>query len=62
MFHSKNFLTVMALFGAAPSFDLEILGVLNANILPISRNIGGAVAPPHPQFLGPYKVFLNKES
>ena len=52
----------MALFGAAPSFDLEILGVLNANILPISRNIGGAVAPPHPQFLGPYKVFLNKES
>ena len=31
-----------------PSFDLEILGVLNASILSIWRNIGGAIAPPAP--------------
>ena len=30
----------------APSFNPEILGVLNAYILPISRNVGGAIAPP----------------
>ena len=34
-----------------PSFDLEILGLLNANILPISKNVGGAIAPPVPLLL-----------
>ena len=29
-------------------FDLEILGVLNSNIPPISSNIGGAIALPAP--------------
>ena len=29
----------MTFFGATPSFDLKILGVLNANILPISSTI-----------------------
>ena len=29
--------------GAVPSFDLKILGVLNAIISPILRNIGGAI-------------------
>ena len=31
------------LFGTAPFFDLELLGVLNTDILLISRNIGGAI-------------------
>ena len=31
--------------GAAPYVDLEILGVLNANILLISTNIGGTTVP-----------------
>ena len=33
------FEVLMAFFGAAPPFDLEILGVLNGNSLPILRNI-----------------------
>ena len=37
---------LMTFIGVAPSFNLEILGVLNDNILPISRNIVGAIAPP----------------
>ena len=36
---------LMTFFGVAPSFNLEILGVLNDTILPILRNIGGAIAP-----------------
>ena len=35
-------------FGMAPSYDLEILGVLNANSSPIFRNLGGAIAPTAP--------------
>ena len=35
-------------FSAAPCFDLQILGVLDANIASILRNIGGAIAPPIP--------------
>ena len=34
-----------AFFGASPPLDLEILGVLNASILPISSDIGSAIAP-----------------
>ena len=33
-------------FHEAPMFDLKILGLLNANILPISKNIGVAIALP----------------
>ena len=33
------------------SFDLEILRMLNAIIYLISRNIGGAIAPPFPSAL-----------
>ena len=36
------------LFSAAPSLEIEILGVQNASTLPILRNIGGAIAPPAP--------------
>ena len=39
--------------GMVPSFDLEILGVLNSNISLISRNIGGAIAPPAPPVPAP---------
>ena len=39
----------MKFFVATPSFDLEILGVLDNNILPISRKIGGAITPSAPQ-------------
>ena len=35
-------------FSTAPFFVLEILGVLNASILSISRSIRGAIAPPVP--------------
>ena len=38
-------------FGLAPYFDLEILGVLNANILHILRNTGGAITPTAPLYL-----------
>ena len=31
--------------GAAPSFELEILGMCNAKILPILRNVRETVAP-----------------
>ena len=40
----------------APSFNLEILGVLNAYILPISRNIRGTIATPAtPSSVAPVK-------
>ena len=35
-------------FAARFSCSPEILGVLNATFYPISRNIGGAIAPPAP--------------
>ena len=35
----KMFGVLMTFFGVVPSFDLEILGILKANILPILRNI-----------------------
>ena len=35
-------------FAARCSSSPEILGVLNATFYPISRNIGGAIAPPAP--------------
>ena len=41
----------MTIFDAAHPFDLEIMGVLQGDILPISRNIGGAIAPPVPAHL-----------
>ena len=39
----------------APSSDLEIFGVLNTYILPISRNIGGAIVPQAPLVSAPLK-------
>ena len=42
----KNIGGANEFYGEAPLFDAKILVVLNANILPISRNIGGAIAPP----------------
>ena len=39
----------------APFFDPETLGVLNAYILPSSRNIGGAIVSPAPPLPPPLK-------
>ena len=58
----------LLLSGVAPYFDLKILGVLNATILPISRNIGGAIAPPVPPvpapqcFLGAHTPLMTRIS
>ena len=45
---SCKILGVLMTFMVCYSYILEILGVLNANFFLISRNIGGAIAPPAP--------------
>ena len=47
-------------FSTVPSFNLKILGVLNANISPISRNSGGALVLPAPPVLSPLFVLVNE--
>ena len=61
----KRLKVLMTFFGKAPSFDLEILGVPCANILPISRYIRwGDLAPPVPSPLIiiylRYVIFVTK--
>ena len=49
----QNFGGANDFYGAVFYFDLEKFGVLNTNNLPISRNIGGVIAPPAPPIPAP---------
>ena len=50
----------MTFFGAAPFFNLEILGMLNATILSISRSIWGAIASPAPPSTRALNEYINR--
>ena len=52
----------MHFFGEAPPFDLKILGVLNAYIVPILRNIRVVVAPPAPPVQPPLLLSSSSEA